>query len=477
MATGGLPTRRARQAPKQRFPRLRIAVVLIWALFCLFSIVSAIDQSAIRGLCAIVIGTVALFPAYIWADGRIAGLPILPLHVLTLLWTYALPLVAGHPELENYANEEIVFSTACVLMYAVSAAMVWIFVDSLKSAPRARFRVLPKNRGDAFFTSAIFFGAAFTALSTAQMIALEPGLYGILRATLLGLASVAIFVLSLRLGRSELRTEYKILFIVIAALYIVIQLSTLFLVGPMVTMASALIGFTIGRGRVPWVTIVAVVLAFGFLHSGKSEMRERYWSEDRPALQIWDLPQFFADWAMSSGGPGSEETANAPIYERVSLMHLLLLAQRSAPATTHFLEGETYAIIPRLLVPRILDPDKPDSHQGTTILNTQFGLQTAEEAQSTTLGWGLINEGYANFGLSGVAGVALFLGLMFGFAGKLTAGAPVMSLATMIGVTFCSLAIQTEFTMAVFVTVLFQSLVVLALVLPILESRPAEEPG
>jgi hypothetical protein len=223
---------------------------------------------------------------------------------------------------------------------------------------------------------------------------------------------------------------------------------------------------------------MAAVLVFGFLHNGKSSMRERYWSDGQAAISVWELPGFFSEWIAAGAreiGSGNEGLGTAPIHERVSLMHLLLLVQSSAPDTVPFVSGETYAIIPRLLVPRIFDPEKPDSHQGTAILNMQFGLQSIENTQTTTIGWGLLNEGYANFGLAGVAGVALLLGTIFGFVGRLSVGAPVMSLASMVGITFCALAIQSEFTMAVFATVLFQSLVVLALVIPFLELRSARE--
>jgi hypothetical protein len=138
------------------------------------------------------------------------------------------------------------------------------------------------------------------------------------------------------------------------------------------------------------------------------------------------------------------------------------------------LGGATYTIIPRLLVPRLFDPDKPDSHQGTSMLNVQFGLQSEEDTQGTTIGWGLLNEAYGNFGIAGVALIGGVLGLLFAFVGRLTAGAPVMSLENMIGVTFAAISIQSEFTMAIFATVLFQSLVVLVLVVPFLEKRRAD---
>jgi hypothetical protein len=45
----------------------------------------------------------------------------------------------------------------------------------------------------------------------------------------------------------------------------------------------------------------------------------------------------------------------------------------------------------------------------------------------------------------------------------------------MVAVVFASAAIQAEFTMAVFATVLFQSLMVMVLIVPFLEKRLAHE--
>jgi hypothetical protein len=463
---------------RREYPLLRLAVAIIWALFLVFSFYSLVEESPTAVAGAIAIATAALLPGYLWADGLVPGLPVLPLHTLALLWAFALPLVAGHPEARNYDDAEVAYAAACVVLYAIVSTLCWIAIGKRPVAAGRLFRVLPRERGFALFIVAIFAGSVFTMLSILNMIYLGPGLYGILRSVVLSFASIAMFVLSLRLGAGELSAFQRLLFLAAAVVFVIAQTVTLYLIGSIITIASALIGFTIGRGRVPWATIMAVMVVFGFLHNGKAAMREQYWEGQDMSIKFGDLPQFFTDWVAAAAdeiGSGREGTGKIPIYERVSLMHLLLMAQRNTPDFVPFLKGETYTLIPALLVPRILSPDKPDSHEGTAILNQQFGLQSLEDTQSTTVAWGLLNEGYANFGVAGVAGVAAFLGLLFGFAGRLSAGAPVMSLATMVGVTFCAIAIETEFTMGVFATVLFQSLVVLTTLLPFLKLQRAED--
>jgi hypothetical protein len=111
------------------------------------------------------------------------------------------------------------------------------------------------------------------------------------------------------------------------------------------------------------------------------------------------------------------------------------------------------------------------------MLSMHYGFQSDQDTATTTIGWGLLNESYANFGAWGVAGLGIFMGLLLGLGSRITIGAPVMSLENLVGVTFAAIAIQTEFTMGVFSTVLFQSIIALMIVLPFLERRTADSPG
>jgi len=417
----------------------------------------------------------ALLPAYLWASGRSRGLPVFPLHALAFVWTYALPLVAGQEEIALYETDEIVFAAITVSLYAIAGTIAW-YIASRLGRDRARYLVLPEGRGYALLVGSLLVGGVFIMLIFGGLLQFEPGVFGILRSSIIAFASIAFFVLSVRMGRGELVRGQKALFVAAASFFIIMQMSNFFLIGSIISVASALIGYTVGRRRVPWIAIVAALAIFGFLHAGKGEMRERYWTAGGNTVPPIELPIVFAEWI----GAGMRELTSAetglghqPIYERVSLMHLLLFVQRASPDQVPYLDGATYAIIPRLLVPRIIDPDKPDSHQGTAMLNVEYGIQSQQDTETTVIGWGLLNEGFANFGLGGVVGLGFLIGLVFGVVGSLTAGAPIMSFENLVGVTFAAMAIQSEFTMAVFATALFQSLVALTLLLPFLTRRVA----
>lgn len=467
----------AGQSSTDAYPRLRVAVQAVWGLFIAYCLYRLNEEPAVIVASAIAIATISLFPAYLWAKGQARGLPILPLQMLTILWTYAFPLAAGHPEIANYDHDEVLFALMCIAIYGAVATVTWHFVATRPLRPRSQYYVLPQHRGFTFFVTSIFVGGLFLAAAVGQVVEIGPGLFGVLRAAILAMSAIAFFVLSARMASGALTRRQAYAFLAVAAFYVTVQLTTIFLVGAIVSVASAFIGFTLGRGRVPWVAIVVSVVFFGFLQSGKAEMRERYWGTSAPPVAVYEAPILLSEW-MVLGAENLVATdptyAAQPLHERVSLMHILLLAQRSAPIAIPYLNGETYAIIPRLLVPRFVDPDKPDSHQATAMLNMHFGLQGLDESETTTIGWGLLNEAYANFGIFGMAGLGVLLGVLFGYAGRVAAGAPVMSLDSMLGVIFAAAAIQAEYTMALLVTVLFQSLAVLVLVMPLLEKRRVE---
>ena len=152
-------------------------------------------------------------------------------------------------------------------------------------------------------------------------------------------------------------------------------------------------------------------------------------------------------------------------------MHLLLLAEGAAQSRSEQLDGATYALIPATLVPRFMDPDKPSSHEATNLLNRHYGLQSADEQESTMIGWGMINEGYANFGLYGILAVAVAMGTLLGIVTRMGVGEPFMSLRNFFGILVLVIAVQTELTAVVFVTALLQSTVSMLLLWPFCEIR------
>jgi len=137
---------------------------------------------------------------------------------------------------------------------------------------------------------------------------------------------------------------------------------------------------------------------------------------------------------------------------------MLLIVQRKTPNEVPFFYGLTYEFIPRLLIPRFLDDQKGGPHAANIMLTVNYGLQTLEQTQTTSIGWGLVPEAYANFGYLGVAAVAVLVAVFYAFVANATVGVPMTSLRFVIGLLIMAVAVRAD-TMALFVTMQFQSVV------------------
>ena len=456
LAAPGAPSvqRRRRMLGAFKIFAAIVAVYLAWRL--------AVDPGWTK-LAAAVVAAGALFPAYLWCAGRVGGVPLFPLFSVTYLWTYAYPLAGGNPEVEAYGHELTLFAGLAVAAALGIGTLAWYMVVKRPYRLPGNLREMAAGRGDWLLIGTIFGAVLFTMSVIAHWQVFGEGIFSVVRAALIGLCSVGIFALAYRLGRGELPQLRKIFFVAAFLLYLVTQMATLLIVSGLVAVALFAVGYAVGARRLPLGWIVALIAAFALLHVGKHDMRERYWYPPQ-AVQPWEYPAFFTEWfghgVRRIVTPDPTESAQL-IYERVGLVQLLLRVLDEAPERTDYLMGETYAVVPQLLVPRLFNPDKPSAHEGTTILNVHYGLQSREDTLSTTIGWGLLNEAIANFGVAGIVLFGLVMGGVYGWVTRVTADAPLLSLRMLVAITFMGFAIQTEFTAGVYVSALFQSLVAL----------------
>ena len=132
-----------------------------------------------------------------------------------------------------------------------------------------------------------------------------------------------------------------------------------------------------------------------------------------------------------------------------------------APERTPFVEGASYKHIPELLVPRLFHPTKPEAHEGTILLNIHFGLQTLDSVATATIGWGLFNESYANFGFIGCAFFLIGMGVVLALVERWSAGLPLLSFRALFTVLLLNVLVTADASAGVFIAALMQGTVVL----------------
>jgi hypothetical protein len=452
-------------ARRQRRQLMKVFWLIALALF-IFEFFLAKTDSLVTNFAAILVTGAALLPGYLWCSGRALGMPIFPLFGLTYIWTYGLPLVADHPKVLTYSPQSHLFASVTVAGFLGLGTIIWFqLVKSPPPLPKS-YRALSPQKGDSFFLLILGIGVVFNIANTGGWVFLflQGGFYTAFRAAILGLTALASFVLAYKLGNQELSKNKSRLFLILLVSYMVTSAVGLLLVGAASTFLTATVGFIFGRQKIPTLPIVIVIICLSFLHYGKAEMRAKYWKQGH-FVQPWEYPAWYGEWIgytwdyldTEDDVSTSPEKDKQSFLERSSIIQLLLLAQDQTPTSVPYLYGETYAILPELLIPRIFNPNKIRSHEGTYILNIHYGLQTREAALRTTIGWGLLAESYANFGEFGCAGLAIVLGTIYGKVTRWSINAPILSAQSLFTVLLLTFAFQTEWSAGVYIGALSQS--------------------
>lgn len=429
---------------------------------------------------ALLIIAAALTPAYLWATGKVRGLPIYPAYALTSVWTFALPLVSEHPIVQLFPGSNQLIGALSIVGFLVIGALCWYPIARRPPRPPAVCWMMNEEQSSPLLLLVLGLCAVWTVIYTAGWVQPPTGVDSLIRAVLMALNALACFILSFRLGSQRLRGPMKLAFFILLGLLVIANLPTLLLIVPMSLLAVSMMAYLVASKRLPWRVGLATLCVFGYLHVGKSDMRGRHWVGDEDfQIRPTQYPSFFGEWIGASWDgirQSSEDEHEESLLERASLMHWLLYFEAMSPGQVPLLHGETYAVIPHLFIPRILDPEKPRSNEGSFIVAIHYGIQTRDDTYITVFAFGLINEAYANFGFFGIAGLAVLLGVFYGKVAHWARGMPIVSFRALFAVLICSYSFQAEFMSTFYAAALFQSTVVLLVLTGVL-MRPRRVDG
>jgi hypothetical protein len=445
-----------------------------------FHVYAFAKDPSVRVMSAGVISAAALIPAYLWCRRPASfGLPIFPLFAMTFVVKYAFALAGDDEMITIYSDEEGMYAGLTVAFFLLVGTAAWYWIQGYVPRARGSIRAMRPGRGDYLFIAIIVCGTLFNLSMVGQWVYLE-GWTSVIRAAALGLSSVGIFVLSYRAGSGELSIPKKVLFATALILFLISHSMSLLLIDVMAASAFGIAAYVIGGGKLPWKIAIILIPLFAILHQGKEEMRDEYWERDAyKPVQLYDYPEFVTKWVkygIEELRQPAGETKSWTLSQRLTLVPLLLKVQAETPEKYPYMNGETYAVIPQLLVPRIFNPNKLTAHEGSHRLSIYYGLQTREATETSTIAWGPLIESYANFGLLGVVGLAIVIGMVDGAVAKAAAGVPILSLRMLMAIVFTALALQVEWTAGVYVSALFQATVIIwATSFVLMQRRPLRQ--
>jgi len=340
--------------------------------------------------------------------------------------------------------------------------------------------------------STIYAVVDFLRLSDFVFAIMPSGLQSIVTAAVSAATLAGFFLVSMIVGAKGSSSTMKALLAISLVINLGLALTSLLLYTVFGLVCAVSLGIFWSAGRVPWRLLVTGVVIVGFLQIGKTDMRELYHfggdeeqgSEARPTT-LASLPKFYGDWlALSLNDIGASKaddererhSKHSSLGDRIdNLQNLLYVVRAVEVEKVAPLGGSTYTIIPALLAPRIIWPEKPRTHEGQVMLNVYYGRQTEEESLVTYIAWGLLPEAYGNFGpLFGALFLGVVLGLFSAWVESYTALKPLLSIEGMCAFGML-LGIATSFEMvaSVLVTSQFQALIVTCMAcLPFSRSLP-----
>ena len=428
----------------------------------------------------IIVAIASIYPLYFWLLGWSHGLPIWPVFVASNGVLAALPMIQDSENLTAYTSGEIIIGGFTFVGFFALGTVIWLSLTGRQRKPPDAVLMISREHSERYLFVFVVLGLLFYLNQLAWIIPFPGNTMQIARGITGALSTLGIFVLAFYDGQGLLKRFQSVLLAVLATLTALAGAAGLIMATAIVPVAMLMMGYALGSGKVPWKSLAAVLLVAAILHPGKFAMRQLYWGPDRPAFRLTMLPQFYADWfgygidqvsAMTGVSQKlTEEEVASSLFERSGVLHMLLLVQKKSPDEVPFLNGLTYAPIPRLLIPRFLDDEKGISHAGNVLLTVNYGVQTLEQTATTSIGWGLVPEAYANFGYLGVVALAVFLAMFYSFFTNMSVGVPMTSLRFVLGLLIMAAATKAD-TMGVFVTQQFQGIVGVSLAAIVLMRR------
>ncbi len=413
-------------------------------------------------LLGLVIALLAAYPALAWVKRGKASLPVFEVFMLTVLNAYALPLLNGHENLVFYSSDDISTAAFAVILFQSVAITVYEATSGFAlTGPFWRDELVTSDIGN-WLLYGMALNTGYTCVSTFTTW-VPFSIEGILRAIFFGIGVICTFITSRRLGAGELSSAERSFFYSMLCIQCLATMATLFLVGTVSTLVLAVIGFVSSSRRLPLLISAACLLLLAILHNGKSAMRDIYWDrENRTIPTITQLPEFFTQWINEGLKPTTdshEKKIGAKLVDRTSLLQMICLTTSLSPAQQPFLFGETYKDIPAQFIPRFLWADKPLGHVSTSKLSIYYGLQSEEDTSTTTIGFGLLAEAYANFGFIGLVGIGILSGFCIKKAQCWAAESPMLSGGGLLIVVLLAWSFQTEFTLSMWIASFYQACV------------------
>ncbi len=442
------------------------SAVSIW-----FIVTAKADTLSI--ISALIIAVASLYPSYLWCRDRAKGLPLFPLLAINFLFTHSFPLVSDYLKIQKYSATDHFTASLTTASFLLVATFCWL--SYVQKTPLRIIRTKEFNQTQVFsffiiaFVSRIIYQICFSA-SYSWLIFFPTSVISVIRALTSITTILGIVTISYLSGRKIFKKSQTIIFLSVILILLFVTGATLYLNNFGLYCLLSLLGWMLGSSKIPWRLLLVFFLIISFLHIGKADTRNYYWNISNSGIKPTEYIEVYQTWINNSlekiqkseNSIESENIQKRSFLNRTSVIEMLLKVQKETGIEKPYLNGKTYSIIPEILVPRILNPNKIRSATANHMLSIYYGLQNYRQTLKTSIGWGLLQEAYANFGWIGCLGLGIFLGNLYGWITRWSMNSSSLSFRFLVALLFMMLGLKSEITMGIFVSVIFQSLVILS---------------
>ena len=377
-------------------------------------------------ICLAALTILCLLPAFRWYQTGMDHLPLGEGFAGMHLLYYVIPCLGLQQGLTDYSDAIRIQALTGVGVFVGALVISYWIVLAWR---RPVFGELDFLRREIKPKTVWILFVIWVALMLALQSGLIPGL-GTLRnvfmSALGALGSIAVVYLFHQMGQGRLGAEGRVLAFGGLALGLAASFASGTLIFGATILGAALLAFSLGRKRPPVFAILGCLLLLGFLQLGKQEYRdimnggsEKEFIEAPTGLtgayHLW----FNAAWDVFTKNTDSSSD-QLTLFERTSLIQVLALAMETTPDRQPYVYGASYAMLPKMMVPRILKPDKLRATVPTEALGIYLGMQTEEGADVTGISIGPVAEAWINYGWPGLAGAGAFMGIFFGYPARLS---------------------------------------------------------
>jgi hypothetical protein len=437
---------------------------LLYATLCVLFVVGVLWTDSFDALIGymLVLVTCAL-PVILWVRLGAPGVPVLPATAVFYYLYYGVPITRANFGQVAAAPEDVLRAAATAAVFVIATTLTWwlITYERLRRPRAAAPEFVSGAQIRKLIFGGIIIGAVFQFGVMVNWWTLFGTFFSVIRAVALAVAAIACYLVGYSRGRGILRGQFGLFALCGVALLIALSWISLFLVGGMVYILAAILGYVLTSKRIPWKFFLPLVALMFVLHAGKGDMRGKYWTQGVAQIDVSpiEMPVLFVEWLGDGVNAIISGTVQQDLLDRASLLYRLIFVQQLTPSYIPYLSGESYALLGDYLVPRFLDPNKVASQAGTALLNIRYGVQTSAGTSTTTIGWGLVAEAYANDGYLGVLVAGLVFGVLTAIFTCWSAGAPPLALSTLMAVSALVTLTDTEADFGYLLVNLWQALV------------------